>query len=120
MSDAYDIYAKRLFELKHGLPLYEPDPAGGYDKVRIGDVGYVQRGHFFRVFNVYEPESNQIINCYGVPNDFENLKLGTNGITYSTQHPIGVYHCSHVHDVDGKAGVSGCVLPYHITLSARA
>ncbi|KAH9041179.1 hypothetical protein EDB84DRAFT_963989 [Lactarius hengduanensis] len=42
--------AQRRFSLYHGHALWVPDPAGLYDHVRVGDVGYVRQGHFNQGF----------------------------------------------------------------------
>ncbi len=70
--DAFDIYAEQLYGLNKGYALYEPDPAGQYDRVRIGDVGYTQFGYFHRAFNIFAgSESDDPINTLGVPEYFE-------------------------------------------------
>ena len=56
----YDIYSSQLHSLGHGLALYEPDPAGKYDEVRVGDVGHVVYGKFHRFFNIFDdPEEGE-------------------------------------------------------------
>ena len=45
-------YRDQMFSIGEGHALYEPDPAGGYDHIRVGDVGYVDRGLFMRLFNI--------------------------------------------------------------------
>ena len=50
------VYREQLTSLHHGLPLWEPSPIKSlYDKVSIGDVGYVVEGFFYRIFNVRLP-----------------------------------------------------------------
>jgi hypothetical protein len=55
----------------------QPPPEGFYDKVSIGDVGYVsQGGEFIRLFNVTLPwdhESNRVL---GKPDHYEPLSCG--------------------------------------------
>jgi hypothetical protein len=48
----YNVYRDQLTSLCHGHALWEPDPAGVYEQVEIGDVGYVGKGIFHRIFNV--------------------------------------------------------------------
>ena len=38
-----------------GRPLWEPDPGGLYDAVQVGDVGFIRRGYFYRLFNPLSP-----------------------------------------------------------------
>lgn len=68
--DAFDVYSQQLFCLKKGQALYEPDPAGMYDFVRVGDVGHISYGAFQRAFNIF-CTADDPINDRGVPEDFE-------------------------------------------------
>jgi hypothetical protein len=47
-----DVYREQLTALFHGHALWFPDPANLYERVSIGDVGYVKDGYFVRMFNV--------------------------------------------------------------------
>ncbi|KAH9074324.1 hypothetical protein EDB83DRAFT_1955510 [Lactarius deliciosus] len=71
----YDTYRDQLASLYHGHALWVPDPAGLYDHVRIGDVGYVKQGHFNRMFNalLFADDPTQM---YGVPEGFVPLNMG--------------------------------------------
>ena len=44
-----DIYARRLFKLGLGYPLWEAESPE--NEVDIGDVGYLRQGRFYRLFN---------------------------------------------------------------------
>jgi len=35
----------------HGHALWDPDPGGLYNSVEVGDVGFIRRGYFYRLFN---------------------------------------------------------------------
>ena len=72
MAAAYDVYAEQLYTVKEGFPLYEPDPGSQYDRVRVGDVGFVQYGFFQRMFNIFVDE-NDPINQGGVPENFSSV-----------------------------------------------
>ncbi|KAI0266125.1 hypothetical protein BC834DRAFT_969641 [Gloeopeniophorella convolvens] len=74
----YDVYRDQLAGLFHGHALWEPNPAGLYDHVRVGDVGYVSQGHFLRMFNVLLPADDPG-QSYGVPEGFEPLSMGPFG-----------------------------------------
>jgi hypothetical protein len=55
--DHYDVYRDQL-SIKHpsfGHALWDPAPVGEYGPVKIGDVGYVREGRFFRLFNALLP-----------------------------------------------------------------
>jgi hypothetical protein len=79
----FTVYRDHLTSLYHGLALWKPNPpqAGDppkaiYDKVSIGDVGYIHEGGFIRMFNVMLPwdhESNRIL---GEPMPYEPLSCG--------------------------------------------
>jgi hypothetical protein len=60
----------------YGLALWEPDPGGQYDAVEVGDVGFVRRGYFQRLFNVLHPRDHPSHrNPSFVPQDHEQLEL---------------------------------------------
>ena len=71
----YDTYRDQLASLYHGHALWVPDPAGLYDHVRVGDVGYVRQGHFLRMFNALLPADDRT-QVYGVPEGFVSLHTG--------------------------------------------
>ncbi|EMD38733.1 hypothetical protein CERSUDRAFT_92769 [Gelatoporia subvermispora B] len=60
MSTSESIYVRHLSLLGHGRPLWDPEPTN-HGEVHIGDVGYVFRGAFIRLFNAMkdadEPEN---------------------------------------------------------------
>jgi hypothetical protein len=56
MADAYtfsDELATRY--PAHGRALLEPAPGGLYDAVRVGDVGFIDKGFFTLLFNALDP-----------------------------------------------------------------
>jgi len=56
VDQPWNVYREQLSTLYHGYALWEPNPIEGlYDKVSIGDVGYVYNGFFYRMFNVTLP-----------------------------------------------------------------
>lgn len=73
----YDTYRDQLANLYRGHALWDPDPAGLYDRVRVGDVGFVRKGHFLRMFNAFLP-ANHPTQVYGVPEGFAPLNTGSN------------------------------------------
>ena len=63
-----DVYRDELRLLGLGYPLYEPGPTGGYDRVRIGDVGIITKeGAFQPVFNVFCNKDDPVNTKFGVP-----------------------------------------------------
>jgi hypothetical protein len=84
----FRVYRDRLTALSHGLALWNPDPPkrnlGGntyltekiYDKVSIGDVGYLFKGTFIRLFNVMLPWDHPLNRTIGYPEPYEPLDFG--------------------------------------------
>ena len=35
----------------HGQALWDPDPGGLYEAVEVGDVGFIRKGYFYRLFD---------------------------------------------------------------------
>ena len=96
----YDTYRDQLASLYHGHALWEPDPARLYDRVRVGDVGYVKRGHFFRMFNILL-QADDAAQVYGVPEGFVRLNMGPFGNFCTLNLPQGDY-CSDTVTVDHR------------------
>lgn len=96
MQTAVDVYRDCLRSLGHGYPLYEPNPAGEYDRVRIGDVGYIDNhGKFHRAFNAFY-SADQDINCEGVPEDFTPIKAAWQKTYFLDRHSPGEMYSSSV------------------------
>ena len=73
----YDVYRERLSSLYHGHALWEPGPVEDlYEKVSIGDVGYVYNGSFHRIFNVTLPWGDPSNQKFGAskPENYEPMK----------------------------------------------
>ncbi len=103
MAPEAEAYVKELSKLKYGYPpsLYDPDPADSYDRVRIGDVGYVtDRGRFMRLFNVFFPKGDPI-NGLGVPNGFIPMDKRYQRSHSSQPIPAGAVCLSHIRKVGG-------------------
>ncbi|KAF9812914.1 hypothetical protein IEO21_05910 [Rhodonia placenta] len=75
MSVTYDVYAQQLFRLGQGYPLWEPEPKDGVE-VEIGDVGYLHRGGFYRIFNALRDPQDPLNATLGTPPDFEKFSSG--------------------------------------------
>ena len=96
----YDTYRDQLASLYHGHALWVPDPAGLYDQVRVGDVGYVKQGHFLRMFNALLPADDPT-QVYGVPDGFVKLNMGPFHNVRTLNLPEGEY-CSNTVTVDHR------------------
>lgn len=100
------VYAEQMFSLIRGYALYEPDPKScHFDKVRIGDVGYIQDGAFNRLFNVcYDADDS--INEEGIPDDFEALRMTKKDLRHRTRIPAGLMSSKSVTRIGGNLGLS--------------
>jgi hypothetical protein len=77
----FDVYQKHLSFLSHGLALWHPSPLERiYDRVSIGDVGYIDEGAFIRMFNVTRPWDDPSNGNFGNPDQYEPLNFHDNTI----------------------------------------
>lgn len=74
MDTAPEVYARLMSLRGKGLPLWEPEPPAT-GPVRIGDVGYVRNGRFYRLFNSVLPAEDPVNARFGVPDGHEALLL---------------------------------------------
>jgi len=91
-SPPYDVYREQLTSLYRGHALWDPDPANVYEKVSIGDVGYVREGYFVRMFNVlleWDDPSNCTL-CE--PEEYTKLELGPFVNIKESPFSKGAYH----------------------------
>jgi hypothetical protein len=70
MAD-YEIFREQLSirYSKYGYALWEPGPSEPNNPVKVGDVGYIRRGSFRRLFNALLSAEDQS----DVPEDHEQL-----------------------------------------------
>ena len=91
----WNVYREQLSSLYLGIALWEPEPVKGfYDKVSIGDVGYIYNGFFYRMFNVklpWDDLSNQKISK-DPPENYKAMDLDLFAI-HTTRFKKGDY-CS--------------------------
>jgi hypothetical protein len=73
----YDIYRDRLATTHpaFGHALWEPSPEARYGPVRIGDVGFVREGKFYRLFNTLLPADDASHEEIPLPDNHEPLVL---------------------------------------------
>ena len=69
---AWDTYAEQLFPQGHGYPLWMPDPDPSAGEVEIADVGWIDQGGFFQLFNPTRNDNDRQVQG-AVPRDFEPL-----------------------------------------------
>ena len=78
-----------------GHALWEPDP-GLYPPVEVGDVGYICKGKFHRLFNALLPEDHKSHQVYGIPDGYETLRVSPpepNHVDHGVLRPSNI--CSH-------------------------
>jgi hypothetical protein len=71
----YDIFREQLASKHHafGVALWEPNPRYPDRPVQVGDVGFIRRGKFYRLFNSLLPKDDPSHDEFGVPDDHEPL-----------------------------------------------
>jgi hypothetical protein len=81
-----EVYARQLLPKKYGYPLFIPAPHNNLPQeyrdrgASIGDVGIIKpNGSFSFVFSICEPATGPV-NCFGVPEGFEQVALGRESI----------------------------------------
>jgi hypothetical protein len=78
VNPPFTVYRDQLTSLYHGLALWKPNPPKAiYDKVSIGDVGYIREGVFIRMFNVMLPWDHESNRKLGEPMPYESLSCGS-------------------------------------------
>jgi hypothetical protein len=85
--DDYDIFRHHLFIAapSYGRALWNPN--SGNLSVNLGDVGYISKGNFRRLFNVSLPADHQSHLEFGVPEYHEPLTLNKDQIRIRTLSP---------------------------------
>jgi hypothetical protein len=92
IEQPFHIYQEQLSSIYHGLALWKPNPEGLYDRVSIGDVGYVNEGAFIRMFNVTLPCDDESNKALGDPFNYDPLSSDSFKIRKET---FGKWnHCS--------------------------
>jgi hypothetical protein len=91
-----EVYVRQLLPKKYGYPLFIPAPHNNLPReyrnrgTSIGDVGIIKpNGSFSFVFSICTPAGSPV-NCFGVPQGFEPLVLGPEGIeVVDDRHSVG-------------------------------
>jgi hypothetical protein len=97
VDQPWNVYREQLSSLYHGYALWEPDPVKNlYDRVSIGDVGYVHNGFFYRMFNVTLPSNHPSNNKLGKLEDYKPLDLGQYLSIHEGRFNKGDYHTPNV------------------------
>jgi hypothetical protein len=107
----FTVYRDQLSALSNGIALWNPAPQRGiYNKVTIGDVGYLHEGVFIRMFNVTLPWDHPSNGLLGAPEFYDPLNCGpfTNTIE---NHFESVDHCSRFVTAETNAGNAQAMRP---------
>ena len=105
------VYQDQMATLYHGLALWDPNPLKEiYDKVSIGDVGYLHEGSFIRMFNVMLPWSHESNRALSEPEPYESLDCGPFPNTF--KRPFNrVKHYTRYVSAEASAGNTQAVTP---------
>ncbi|KAI9510677.1 hypothetical protein F5148DRAFT_542333 [Russula earlei] len=107
MDQPYNVYREQLSSQYHGTALWEPNPMiHHYERVSIGDVGYIQEGFFLRMFNVTLPWNDPSNATFGVPEQYKTLVSDPFTNVREAKLDKGVYYSRRVSKED--SGVQGC------------
>lgn len=74
-SGPWTIYARQLFPLSYGHPLWGPEPCLTFGEVQLGDVGFLKDGHFSLLFNAIQSADHPVNSLRGVPEGFRVLDV---------------------------------------------
>lgn len=95
------IYAQQLFKLSFGYPLWEPEPKAGQGEVETGDVGFLELGGFYRLFNAMKEAHEQA----SVPDNFKKLDMNQPPARASNVIASGPLFSQSVHEIDAGARI---------------
>ena len=87
----FHTYREQLWPLYQGLALWDPNPGNLYDRISIGDVGYVSEGAFIRMFNVSLPWDDESNRRFGAPDPYDPLDVCQVGIRHETFDEVDHY-----------------------------
>lgn len=104
-----DVYRDELLNLTYGYPIFEPDP-GDEAYIRVGDVGYISRGHFYRLFNAFFDASSPINSKHGVPEHYTPLPPELQTTYQGGSLPIGAHSSKTVSSVHLNFDIQGYLL----------
>ena len=107
------VYARELFRCGWGHPLWQPEAAENDVEVEIGDVGYLDKGAFYRLFNAcrdeddvlnYKPQDDaDAAELPRVPEGFERLATGLQPRKMRSAINAGPYYSKSVMRVGANA-----------------
>jgi len=102
----WDVYRTELTSLHHGMALWEPRPVKVlYDTVSIGDVGYINEGLFYRMFNVTLPWNHPSNTRLGEPDCYQPLDWDSFENIRKSALSKGDYHTQNVTSQDNSGNM---------------
>lgn len=105
MHDIAEVYAQELLSRGHGYPLWFPEPDPKKGSPQIGDVGYIHKGAFRRLFNVLKDRKQF---TKGMPENYTPLEYDAEELDMKYKNGIQnkaiSSHSVTSHEVKGSAG----------------
>jgi hypothetical protein len=110
VNPPFNVYRDQLTALSHGLALWNPKPPKKfYSNVSIGDVGYLHKGTFIRMFNVMLPWDDPLNKTLGDPEFYEPLNCGPSRTLEDNFDRVE--HCSRYVSIEGNVGNMQAITP---------
>ncbi|EKM58644.1 uncharacterized protein PHACADRAFT_89112 [Phanerochaete carnosa HHB-10118-sp] len=106
-SEASLIYADQLRNHGHGEPLWQPEPSQ-YGEILIGDVGFIEDGCFYRLFNCTLAAEDPVHADFGVPHGYVPLEYNKRALLQTKENylpPKPIYSKS-ISQFKGEAGAT--------------
>ena len=102
-----EVYAKQLFSLNFGYPLWNPEPPPSEGEMLLGDVGFVKNGTFYCMFNATRPPDDPV-NKDGVPEGYTAFQFRSAKSLISRPGAIqkGVLHSRTIEKTDVELSAS--------------
>ncbi|KAI5121736.1 hypothetical protein M0805_009027 [Coniferiporia weirii] len=105
----HELYSNKLSHLDLGYALFEPNPNGDYDMVRVGDVGYIEGGKFEKLFNAFYPDYHLANDGAYFPASFEPIREAFRRTGHLETLTPGVRQSMGVRTIGGNLSFSGPV-----------
>ncbi len=106
VDQPFNVYREQLTSLYQGHALWEPSPIRSiYDQASIGDVGYVNEGFFYRMFNVTLPWHHPSNNRLGEPDHYKPLDWGPFANIREATLAKGDYYSRNVSSQDNAGNI---------------
>ncbi|KZT65360.1 hypothetical protein DAEQUDRAFT_530972 [Daedalea quercina L-15889] len=118
MPAASNVYAHALADEDYGYPLWDPGYEQKAGEVEIGDVGFIEKGRFVRLFNVMQRPDDELNALRGVPEGFRQLTIDEKHISTSSINRDSFWS-KHITKVEAKA-TAGAGSTFDASLTYKA